>query len=62
MNARLPDDALRQLDALRHGGIALLAGEIGHRRTRPAANAFAYGGFCLRLPLSRLAELRRVVP
>jgi hypothetical protein len=57
MNARLPADALRQLDTLRHHGIALLEGEIGHRRTRPAANAFAYRGFCLRLPLSRLAEL-----
>lgn len=57
MNARLPADALRQLDTLRHDGIALLEGEIGHRRTRPAANAFAYRGFCLRLPLSRLAEL-----
>ena len=57
MNARLPADALRRLDTLRHDGIALLEGEIGHRRTRPAANAFAYRGFCLRLPLSRLAEL-----
>jgi hypothetical protein len=57
MNARLPAEALRQLDTLRHDGLAILAGEIAHRRTRPKANAFAYPGFCLRVPLSRLAEL-----
>ena len=28
-----------------------------HRRTRPAANAFRYPAFCLRLPLSRLPDL-----
>jgi DUF1365 family protein len=57
MNARLPDAALHRLDTLRADGFAILAGEITHRRTRPAANAFTYRGFCLRLPLSRLDEL-----
>ena len=57
MNARLPADALRQLDTLRCDGLAILEGEIAHRRTRPKAHAFAYPGFCLRLPLSRLSEL-----
>jgi len=58
MTARLPDSALRPerssgaLDAP-----ALIAGEVTHRRTRPAANAFSYPAFCLRLPLSRLARL-----
>jgi DUF1365 family protein len=36
---------------------ALIEGVIGHLRTRPARNAFVYPAFCLRLPLSRLAEL-----
>jgi len=36
---------------------SIVAGEIAHRRTRPAANAFTYPAFCLRLPLSRLSEL-----
>jgi hypothetical protein len=36
---------------------ALIHGEVMHRRHRPAANAFTYAAFCLRLPLSRLAEL-----
>lgn len=57
MNARLPDVALRRLDAGRADGFAILAGEIAHRRTRPVVNAFRYPGFCLRLPLSRLDEL-----
>ena len=57
MNARLPADALHRLDTLRSDGFAILAGEIGHRRTRPTTNAFSYRGFCLRLPLSRLDEL-----
>ena len=57
MNARLPADALHRLDTLRSDGFAILAGEIVHRRTRPSRHAFAYPGFCLRLPLSRLAEL-----
>lgn len=56
MTARLPDDAL-------HAGApgtcapALLAGFVMHRRARPAANAFRYPAFCLRLPLSRLPAL-----
>ncbi|NDP41748.1 MAG: DUF1365 domain-containing protein [Aromatoleum sp.] len=36
---------------------ALLHGDVMHRRRRPAANAFNYPAFSLRLPLSRLAEL-----
>jgi hypothetical protein len=36
---------------------AIVRGEIAHRRRRPARNEFAYPAFCLRLPLSRLAEL-----
>ena len=57
MNARVPSAALEALDTLRADGFAILAGEIAHRRTRPVPNAFRYPGFCLRLPLSRLAEL-----
>ena len=37
--------------------LALIHGEITHRRRRPAANAFTYPAFCLRLPLSQLASL-----
>jgi uncharacterized protein len=36
---------------------AIIAGEVAHRRLRPAAHAFSYPAFCLRLPLSRLSEL-----
>jgi DUF1365 family protein len=49
--------------AVERGGLAdpttpaLIEGVIGHVRTRPARNAFVYPAFCLRLPLSRLAEL-----
>ncbi len=39
------------------GEIALVEGSIVHRRTRPAANAFTYAAFCLRLPLSALDTL-----
>jgi DUF1365 family protein len=38
-------------------GPAVVRGEIAHRRRRPATNAFTYPAFCLRLPLSQLAEL-----
>lgn len=38
-------------------GPAVVHGAIGHRRSRPACNAFTYRAFCLRLPLSRLDEL-----
>ena len=37
--------------------IAVIEGEIAHTRRRPAANAFAYPAFCLRIPLSRLPAL-----
>jgi hypothetical protein len=37
--------------------VALVEGSIMHRRTRPAANAFTYQAFCLRLPLSALDTL-----
>ena len=57
MNARLPVGALHRLDTLRADGLAILAGEITHRRSRPARHAFTYPGFYLRLPLSRLDEL-----
>ena len=57
MNARLPAAALEALDTLRADGFAILAGVVAHRRHRPAPNAFRYPAFCLRLPLSRLAEL-----
>ena len=39
------------------GDVALVEGSIVHRRTRPAANAFTYPAFCLRLPLSALDTL-----
>lgn len=58
MNARLPVTAMpvgiaaEVLDAP-----AIVAGEVMHRRTRPAANAFTYPAFCLRLPLSTLSAL-----
>src|SRR5512143_2619171 len=56
MTARLPDGARRAVAPM-HGGPALVAGTVMHRRTRPVVNAFTYPAFCLRLPLSRLAEL-----
>ena len=37
--------------------LALIHGEITHRRRRPRANAFTYPAFCLRLPLSQLDAL-----
>jgi DUF1365 family protein len=36
---------------------AVIHGEVGHRRARPAVNAFRYPAFCLRMPLARLGEL-----
>lgn len=56
MTARLPDVAHASPRASL-AGPALLAGSVLHRRDRPAANAFRYPAFCLRLPLSRLHEL-----
>jgi DUF1365 family protein len=35
----------------------VVEGDVMHRRTRPAPNAFTYPAFCLRLPLSRLPAL-----
>ena len=35
----------------------LVAGDVMHRRSRPAPNAFSYPAFCLRLPLDNLAAL-----
>ena len=58
MTARLPDSALRPPHAPHAiDAPALIAGDVMHRRTRPAVNAFSYPAFCLRLPLSRLARL-----
>jgi len=37
--------------------LAIIHGEVGHRRTRPAANAFRYPAFCLRVPLGQLDTL-----
>jgi DUF1365 family protein len=56
MTARLPDSALAH-DVETAFAPCLIAGEVMHRRTRPAANAFSYPAFCLRLPLSRLGDL-----
>lgn len=58
MTARLPDSAvLPSPIADAAAGLAFVAGEVMHRRTRPVANAFTYPAFCLRLPLSRLSAL-----
>ncbi|MEO8753943.1 MAG: DUF1365 domain-containing protein [Casimicrobiaceae bacterium] len=58
MTARLPDSATTHASrALPAAAPSLIAGDVMHRRTRPAANAFSYPAFCLRLPLSRLAGL-----
>lgn len=35
----------------------LVAGDVMHRRSRPARNAFSYPAFCLRLPLHGLPAL-----
>jgi hypothetical protein len=51
MTARLPTAVTAALAP------ALVEGQVMHRRTRPAQNAFTYPAFCLRLPLSRLEEL-----
>jgi DUF1365 family protein len=57
MNARLFAAAMRPIAAPVIAAPAIVAGEIMHRRTRPAANAFTYPAFCLRLPLSQLSKL-----
>ena len=56
MTARLPATATAPLSSAVEP--ALIEGAVGHARVRPAANAFTYPAFCLRLPLSRLAALR----
>ena len=58
MTARLPDRRIATIAAtVRSRRRRSSHGEITHRRTRPAANAFTYPAFCLRLPLSQLAAL-----
>ncbi len=57
MTARLPDRIVSALS--QPAGASLVAGEVVHRRNRPAGNAFAYPAFCLRVPLSRLADVAR---
>lgn len=37
--------------------LAIIHGEVAHRRTRPARNAFRYPAFCLRIPLAQVGEL-----
>jgi DUF1365 family protein len=39
--------------------VAIISGEVTHRRARPARHAFTYPAFCLRLPLSQLPKLER---
>jgi DUF1365 family protein len=56
MNVRLPAATLSRSDPVVDVP-GIVAGEVMHRRTRPAANAFTYPAFCLRLPLSQLARL-----
>ena len=59
MNARIPAAVLQSLP-LQHAALpAIVAGEVMHRRTRPATHAFTYPAFCLRLPLSQLSSLRK---
>ena len=57
MNARLPFIAMPPLPSRQTGVPSLVAGDVMHRRTRPAAHGFRYPTFCLRLPLSQLAIL-----
>jgi DUF1365 family protein len=59
MTARLPTAVPASSPAAARSdlGPALVEGRVMHRRTRPAANAFTYPAFCLRLPLSRLEAL-----
>ena len=57
MNARLPAAAPHSFSDGHAVAPAIVAGEVMHRRTRPAANAFTYPAFSLRLPLSQLSAL-----
>ena len=56
MTARLPTAATQHESALASDAPAIVMGEVMHRRTRPAANAFTYPAFCLRLPLSQIGR------
>jgi len=52
MRAPLATDAAAPLNGARP---SLLLGQVRHRRLRPAANAFTYGVYMLRLPVRTLA-------
>jgi len=58
MNEHFPVIAMQSPCALGADVPTIVAGEVMHRRTRPAVNAFTYPAFCLRLPLSQLPALR----
>jgi DUF1365 family protein len=57
MTARLPSVATQPQSTPAIDAPGIVAGEVMHRRTRPATNAFTYPAFCLRLPLSQLSAL-----
>jgi len=57
MTARLPAAAMPPIPTAQWDSPAIVAGEVMHRRTRPATNSFTYPAFCMRLPLSQLSEL-----
>ena len=57
MNAPFPTATTHPDSASDVAAPAIVAGEVMHRRRRPAANAFTYPAFCLRLPLSQLSAL-----
>jgi DUF1365 family protein len=57
MSARLPSAATHPQCSTAIDAPGIVAGEVMHRRTRPAKNAFTYPAFCLRLPLSQLSTL-----
>ena len=57
MTARLPSAAPPPQSTPAIDAPDIVVGEVRHRRTRPATNAFTYPAFCLRLPLSQLSAL-----
>ena len=57
MTARLPSAAPPPQSTPAIDAPEIVVGEVRHRRTRPATNAFTYPAFCLRLPLSQLSAL-----
>jgi len=57
MTARLPSAATQPHSTSAIDAPGIVAGEVMHRRSRPATNAFTYPAFCLRLPLSKLSTL-----